>query len=364
MVTEGTENVSSAGATLQGSFSGATGTIVETGFYWGTSASDLNRELYVDSASGSSGSFSATLESLNANTTYYYKAYVLEETDGSYEYHYGEVKSFKTSASGSSQTWPQWLELPSQQSDGNFYDGHFGKGTSRNYSYHYDRSTYTALWTAYPLTSSHTSGSATSKSWAYNPDFSADEQINVKSNSYSSNYGGNYSRGHQLPAADRKCDATMRKQVYYLTNQTPQLQDGFNGTVWSTLENTVRGLTNKADTVYVVTGAAFRKVGGSESITYLNASSSSIKPSKIPVPNYYWKVLLKVKRSGGSVTSASAVGVWMEHKNYSDSNAWQDYVVSVKQIQDWTGFNFFDALPDGIEASAESNTSWSTFSSF
>jgi hypothetical protein len=33
----------------------------------------------------------------------------------------------------------------------------------------------------------------------------------------------------------------------------------------------------------------------------------------------------------------------------------------VDQVEQWTGFDFFANLPDGIEASAEKNASWSAF---
>ena len=218
---------------------------------------------------------------------------------------------------------------------------------------------YTALWTAYPLTADHISGSASNSTWTYNPNpaIAQDHQINVKSNSYETNYGnGLFSRGHQLPAADRKCDSDLRAQTYYLTNQTPQIQEGFNSPMWSNLEQAIRDLTSGTDTVYVVTGAAFQQGTTTESITYL-----------IPVPNYYWKVLLKVKWSSGdnkTVVQASAIGIWMKHQTYTNNNAWQTAVCSVSQIESYTGFDFFANLPDDLEQDAELNTSWSDFQGF
>ena len=82
------------------------------------------------------------------------------------------------------------------------------------------------------------------------------------------------------------------------------------------------------------------------------------------MPTYYWKVLLKVKRdSGGNVTSASTVGFWFEHKSYTGSS-YSEYAVSVDQIEQWTGFDFFVNLPDSIETSAETSASWSAFQNF
>ena len=340
----------------------------DAGFRIGTSSSSLtDRIVYTeDILSGANGSYSAVVSSLAPSKKYYYQAFMtVSDGNGGYtEIVSTTIGEFTTLAQGQA---PQrgWLELPAVSTGSGFIEGNFGTGKSRNYSYHYDTNMYTALWTAYPLTASHISGSASSTTWYYNPNVDENIQINVKGNSYGTNYNNStYSRGHQLPAADRKCNADMRKETYYLTNQTPQIQNQFNSPMWSNLEEAVRGLTSSTDTVYVVTGAAFQKVGETKNITYLNATSSTIKPSSIPVPNYYWKVLLKVKRTGGTITSASAIGIWMEHKTYSNTAAWQNATYSVKQIQDWTGFDFFVNLLDGIETTAENNSDWTTFQNF
>jgi DNA/RNA endonuclease G (NUC1) len=73
-------------------------------------------------------------------------------------------------------------------------------------------------------------------------------------------------------------------------------------------------------------------------------------------------VVLKVKKNGNTVTSASTIGFWFENKAYSDS--YTEHTVSVDNIEEWTGFNFFVNLPDSIEESAERNSDWSTFSNF
>ena len=80
------------------------------------------------------------------------------------------------------------------------------------------------------------------------------------------------------------------------------------------------------------------------------------------IPNYFYKVVLRVKTSDDGVTSASTIGFWMEHRKYRDS--FTNYAVSVDQIEQWTGFDFFVNLPDTIESSAESNTSWTNFQNF
>jgi endonuclease G len=115
------------------------------------------------------------------------------------------------------------------------------------------------------------------------------------------------------------------------------------------------------ETLYIVTGVAFKKVGETKSVSYIQANDDT---KNIPIPNYFYKVVLKVTtNSSGTVTSASTIGFWFENKAYSNTT-YSSCAVSVDQVEQWTGFDFFANLPDTIEASAERNSNWSTFQSF
>ena len=358
--------MSSAGATLQGSFSGETGTITETGFYYGTSAGNLPTKV---AAAGTSSPFSKSITGLTQGTTYYYKAYVIE--DG--EYRYGSESSFVTKYN--------WLEMPSYTTSAMSgtttsslsdlykvtHSAMMGGKTQRNYTMLYDPEMFASYWVAYPLCSAHLTTGRT-ESWAYDPAVPEGKQAKAK-NGYgvslsTTNYASNsWARGHQIPNADRNNVAEMQAQTYYYTNLTPQIQNGFNGGIWANLEGAVRSLCDNCDTVYVVTGAAFRKKGGSEAINTITDKKND--GDVLPVPNYYWKVLLKVEWSGGLINNASAIGFWLPHadlkdESYSDSK----YVVSVDQIETWTGFDFFVNLPTSLQSTAEANTNWSAFNSF
>lgn len=225
---------------------------------------------------------------------------------------------------------------------------------NRNYTHLYDKDTYTSLWTAYHLNSTHM-GSGRSDDWDYSPAIDQKYQVNLTSGSYNDGY----SRGHMIPNASRNDISTMQSQTFYVTNAVPQIQDNFNGGIWQNLEAALQAI-GKSEEIYIVTGVAFSKVGESKTIKYTTAKKDSGK--QVPVPNYFYKVVLKVNKSGSSVTSAKAIGFWFEHKTYSDS--YTNYAVSVDNIEQWTGFDFFVNLPDSIESTAETNTSWSSFQSF
>ncbi len=262
----------------------------------------------------------------------------------------------ETEAPKASETW---LELPALRSDNAYPDAaeyKISAGGSRNYTTYYDRSRYTSLWVAYPLNSSHMGSLARPNSWSYNPQLSTSDQVDLRNHSYNDNY----SRGHLIPNASRNGNAEMQSQTFYVTNSVPQIQDNFNGGIWQQLEV---GLQKEAqsETIYIVTGVAFEKVGETKSIGYTTAKDDT---KRVPVPNYFYKAALKVTtNSSGTVIAASTVGFWFEHKTYS-TNAYANYAVSVDQIEQWTGFDLFPNLPDNIETTAETNSSWSAFQNF
>lgn len=250
-----------------------------------------------------------------------------------------------------------WLELGSAKKGSQYVVSTTYSG-ERNYTVFYDTSMMTPLWTAYPLNSSHMGSLDRPSSWSYNPDIDEKYQIKVTGSSYS---GNTYSRGHMCPNGSRNGNSTMQAQTFYVTNQVPQIQNNFNSGIWSSLESAVQTLGKKEE-IYVVTGVAFNKEGQTSTIKYVSPSSTSSQ--KVPIPNYFYKLVLRVKTdSKGNVTSAKTVAYWFEHKTYSDS--YDNYTVSVDQVEEWTGFDFFVNLPDDIEKQVEANTiSWSTFLSF
>ncbi len=274
-----------------------------------------------------------------------------------------------------------WLELPAASavtalagtSPSSFSDlycrAHYAtmQGRSqRNYTMLYDPAVFTSYWIAYPLCAAHM-GSGRVESWGFDPEVPTNKQTSVArgygiSNFSTPNYSENfYARGHQIPNADRNGVDDMMAQTYYSTNMTPQIHYGFNDKIWANLENAVRSAVPSGDTLSVVTGAAFIKKGGNETVNYVTNSNDG---KRLPVPNYYWKALLKVKCSGNTVTSALGVGFWFEHADHA-SGDYVPYAVPISTIEEWTGFDLFCNLPgsntEGIEAAAQSNGNWYTF---
>ena len=269
----------------------------------------------------------------------------------------------------SSEGASRWLELPAYQDgkQGRFVVTHraqMGGRIQRNYTLLYDEESYAALWVAYPLCKDHIS-SGREETWGYDPQIPRKAQTSVSSGYGASeptaNYPKNfYARGHQIPNADRGGVPHMQAQTYFSSNMTPQIQNGFNGGIWAKLESAVRDRIPANDTLYVVTGAVFSRCGEEESVKTI-VNKNDFKP--LPVPNYYWKALLKVTRSAGQIADAQTIGFWLPHGDLK-GHSYSEYVVSVDQIEQWAGLNLFPNLPDTIESSSEANDNWSAFQNF
>lgn len=377
--------INSSSAVLNASYSGLFPlNVQEVGFYYGTSVSDLSEFVYVnDAISTGSGIISALVESLAESTTYYYQVamQVYDPVTKNYKEFKGGVMSFTTAESTPVTNWKGWLELPANTltADNFIYDEQ-KVGSNRNYTMSYDTQTYAAMWVAYPLyTETMLEQDYTwdrPSNWSFNGHFSSDYQVDIRSRSYgvswTEDYGNElYARGHQIPNADRNnkgVSSDFQKQTFLVTNSTPQIQYRFNGSIWSNLEDGVRAVASGVDTLYVISGPVFQKIGETKTVKYITPQDDTER--SVPVPNYYWKALLKVKRSGNAVTDALAIGFWYEHKSYPLKEAYDksDYVVSIKDIERWTGLDLFVNLPgdkdSGIEKTAQENSDWDVFKAF
>ena len=148
-----------------------------------------------------------------------------------------------------------------------------------------------------------------------------------------------------------------------MSNMNPQIQNGFNGGIWASLEGKVQSwgkITNDQDTLYVAKGGT---IDNNNIIKYLNQTNKKnlwnnhrfnnniIKYLKtnntIPVPKYFYMAILSLKNG-----QYKAIGFWFEHKSYSNNN-YASYALSIDELEEKTGIDFFHNLPDNIENEVE-----------
>lgn len=156
-----------------------------------------------------------------------------------------------------------------------------------------------------------------------------------------------YDHGHICPSADRLGSAEANRQTFYLTNMQPQV-NGFNAGVWENLESTLRKWDRNGvrDTLYVCKGGTIDNE--SQIASYLGTGIN-----RIPVPKYFFMAIL-CKNSRGY----KAIAFWLEHKAGNDSgDSLKKYAMSVDELEELTGIDFFCNLPDDVETAVEKNVS-------
>ena len=156
-----------------------------------------------------------------------------------------------------------------------------------------------------------------------------------------------YDHGHIIASADRgySFNQQANMQTFYLTNMQPQV-NGFNAGVWANMEAQVRtwNSNNFRDTLYVVKGGTIDKA--ENIIKYIGSGQN-----KIPVPKYFFMALL-CKNKDTSNGGYKALGFWIQHQSNDTKNLAQ-YVVSIRELEQLTGIDFFCNLPDKIEDAVE-----------
>lgn len=254
-----------------------------------------------------------------------------------------EVKPDPTPSGGNLSPKTGWMELPAipKGMDAFTHSMTVGSVSTRNYSFLWDYDNLVAPWVAYPLCKWNMAKNVKrTNAWALDPLLPESKQP-VLYRGFSKGNNGWYARGHQIPSADRLTSYESNAMTFYGTNMTPQIQEGFNGDIWETLEGMVRSWANKSDTLYVVTGCVIDYKDG-ETVKYAVDNYGK----KVTVPTAYYKVVLRyMKNSTVGYSGYSACAVWLDHKVYSTKTIDSSYSMSVDDLEKRLNIDFFVNLP-------------------
>ena len=242
----------------------------------------------------------------------------------------------------------KWMELPATSSTDkqDLLIHRFPDGV-RSYSAYYDYDNLVSSWVAYPLHSGNIGGGQrmSESSFPMDPLLSRSQQAYLPKG-YKEGNAGKFDRGHQIPSADR-LDWRVNLETFFSSNMTPQ-DNALNANAWGVLEDKVRSWAKKSDTLYVVTGCS---VAGSTKYV-LDADDK-----KVTVPTGYYKALLRL--SGGEY---SAVAFWFDNKENKASSIQKSMAMSIDQLEEKVGVDFFVNLPDDkekdIEAQNPADVTW------
>lgn len=234
----------------------------------------------------------------------------------------------------------------------------FPGGKLRNYSVCYDVDRHISHWVAYPIFKKVYETPVLSRVNDFNydpndqlPVIPTRDQQYIGTGGNGRGYGAwGYDRGHMLPQASRYNNYEPNRMTYYGTNMMPQ-NSTLNQNIWASLEGKVRGWggLQTYDTLYVVTGAAFKSTK-----TIDNANGP------IAVPSHCWKVLLCQRGNQNRQISQfkadelKAIGFVFTNDDAGAATSIESAVRSVKEIEELTGFKFFRNLDPAVADAVKS----------
>jgi endonuclease G len=164
--------------------------------------------------------------------------------------------------------------------------------------------------------------------------------------------GSGFDRGHHTPSADRLRSNADNSATFFMTNMMPQAPDNNQGP-WEQLESFSRTLVNQGNELYIIAGGQGQGGTGSNGGTTL-----TIANGHVTVPAVTWKVIIVITQGTDDVsrvtTQTRTIAVIMPNTQGIRTNAWQQYIVSVDQVEQLTGYDFFSNVPADIQAVIES----------
>lgn len=325
----------------------------------------LTEEVFYDGTiSTASGCYSTEIIGLKEGTTYYYQASMKVWNGSAYEEIVSEVGTFTTQsatitddycylncievpivsltgamvsgneASGRGYMWYRYLTTDSNRAVATHTYIYSGK-VVRNYTVMLDGSKKAPVWTAHAMHASMWPDNNVGRNdgWTDDPAFTGlgDWQQDGVSG---------YSKGHLVASNYRQTSKEQNKQTFYHSNQAPQLQKGFNDSVWNELEQAVKASSpTGSDTLYVVTGVLYEGTP--------NYSGG------IQIPSHFYKCLMKCSFSSpGVVSAARGCAYVFENKKHSSSD-YSKGITSIDEIESRAGFDFFPKVPTNLQDNAE-----------
>lgn len=152
-----------------------------------------------------------------------------------------------------------------------------------------------------------------------------------------------FDRGHLAPAGDMKWSREAMNDCFRMTNIAPQTSY-LNQRPWNNLEKTTRRRTAVDSLQIIIAGP----VPGEPPLGFIG-------PNRVAIPARYFKVILAPDPS-----NPHAIGFIMD--NSTGKQGVQEAAMTVDQVEQITGYDFFSALPDDIEQRIESTADYNAWS--
>jgi endonuclease G, mitochondrial len=215
------------------------------------------------------------------------------------------------------------------------------------YALSYAKTKGTPNWVAWELNASWLGDSGRVGKFAPDEELPADWE-RVKPSDYT---GSGFDRGHMVNSEDRSRSAQDNIPTFLMTNIIPQSPDNNRG-VWVELENYCRKLVRSGKELFIVSGGHGQGGIGEKGL------KATVGRGKVIVPAVTWKVILVLDKPDSGVAGVDrhtrTIAVIVPNKQGIKSDPWQQYRVSVNEVENLTGYKFFTSVPADIRSAINS----------
>ncbi len=200
------------------------------------------------------------------------------------------------------------------------------------YTSSYNSITKIPNWVGYELTKKEVEGTVKRDNRFY---ADPDVPLNIQATFDDYRNDNMWDKGHMAPAGDMKWDERAMKESCYFTNICPQNRNLNNGD-WKSLEEKCRDWAQKYGSIHIITGPI---IGSMKNGTLGNGN--------VVIPDAFFKiVVVKIEQS--------YKGIGFVYLNQAGHKALDSYAMSIDDIEEMTGYNFFPSLIESQEKAIES----------
>ncbi len=152
-----------------------------------------------------------------------------------------------------------------------------------------------------------------------------------------------YDRGHMTPSADRNATVEDNQAVFLMTNIVPQAPDNNQGP-WAQLEEHSRSMVRAGHELYIISG--------------VYGTQGSLERGDVRVPTTLWKVIVVLPEGDNDLERITAqtevIAVDMRNQQGIRNDSWRDFLVSVDQIEQATGYDLLSNVDPAVQDAIES----------
>lgn len=206
------------------------------------------------------------------------------------------------------------------------------------YTLSYDADRGIANWVSWHLNKERLANNTTRSNKFLEYTGLADGWYQVQRSSYTET---GFDRGHHCPSADRLTSEQANAATFLMINILPQAPNN-NQQVWNNFEMHLRRRVEQGNEIYIMMGSYGQGGIGNQGF------ATSIDHGRVAVPSNIWKIAVILPDGSNDlqrIEAGEAEVIAIDTPNTNNvGSSWKKYVVSVRAIEDATGFNFLSEL--------------------